>query len=151
MPIYEYRCRQCGQKSSFLLLSIKSEFDPRCQHCGGTDLVRLVSRVAILKSEEDRLESLADPSKLGEFDENDPKSLARWLKKFGREMGDELGPDFDEEIDRAMAEAEKAEAGEELSDEESDLSFSDYDYFPGSDDDYEATDVGDSEGEAELD
>ena len=103
MPIYEYRCRQCGQKSSFLLLSVKSQFEARCQHCGGTDLVRLISRVAILRSEEQRLESLADPSKLGDLDENDPESLARWLKKFGREMGDELGPDFNEEIDRAMA------------------------------------------------
>jgi len=83
MPIYEYRCRQCGQKSSFLLLSVKSQFEARCQHCGGTDLVRLISRVAILRSEEQRLESLADPSKLGDLDENDPESLARWMKNSG--------------------------------------------------------------------
>jgi putative FmdB family regulatory protein len=124
MPIYEYRCRQCGQKSSFLLLSVKSQFEARCQHCGSLDLVRLISRVAVLRSEEQRLESLADPSRLGDLDENDPQSLARWMKKFGREMGDELGPDFNEEIDRALAEAEKTEGGEEFPGEEPEPSFS---------------------------
>jgi putative FmdB family regulatory protein len=128
MPIYEYRCRQCGQKSSFLLLSIKSQFEARCQHCGSTDLVRLISRVAVLKSEEERLESLADPSRLGDLDENDPQSLARWMKKFGREMGDELGPE-----------------------EDSDSSFSDYDSGSGLDNDYGAVSGTGPEGETDLD
>jgi len=79
--------------------------------------------VAVLRSEESRLENLADPAKLGDLDENDPKSLARWMKKFGQEMGEELGPDFDEEIDQALEEAEKAkESGEE--NESGDLDFS---------------------------
>ena len=151
MPIYEYRCRQCGQKSSFLLLSIKSQFEARCQHCGSPDLVRLISRVAVLKSEEERLESLADPSRLGDLDENDPQSLARWMKKFGREMGDELGPDFEEEIDRALAEAEKEKAGEELAEEDSGSSFSDYDSGSGLDDDYGALSGTGPEGETDLD
>jgi putative FmdB family regulatory protein len=142
MPIYEYRCRQCGQKSSFLLLSVKSQFEARCQHCGGTDLVRLISRVAILRSEEQRLESLADPSKLGDLDENDPESLARWMKKFGREMGDELGPDFNEEVDRAMAEAEKAEGSEVFPGEEPEPSFSANESSSGSDDDQSETGQG---------
>ncbi len=145
MPIYEYRCRQCGQKSSFLLLSVKSQFEARCQHCGGTDLVRLISRVAILRSEEQRLESLADPSKLGDLDENDPGSLARWMKKFGREMGDELGPDFNEEIDRAMAEAEKAEGDEEFPGEEPESSFSTSESDLAPDDDQSETGPGDDE------
>ncbi|MDI6699228.1 MAG: zinc ribbon domain-containing protein [Candidatus Saccharicenans sp.] len=112
MPVYEFRCRDCRRKSSFLILSVKTPFEARCQHCGSLNLTRLISRVGILKSEESRLESLADPSKLGELDEKDPKSLARWMKKFGREMGEELGPDFDEEIDRAVEESEKKSEGE---------------------------------------
>ena len=151
MPIYEYRCRQCGQKSSFLLLSVKSQFEARCQHCGSTDLVRLVSRIAILKSEEQRLESLADPSRLGDLDENDPQSLARWMKKFGREMGDELGPDFEEEIDRALAEAEKEQTSGKLAEDGSDSSFSDYDSGSELDDDYGAVSGTGPEGEMDLD
>jgi len=59
--------------------------------------------VAILKSEESKLESLADPSSLAGLDENDPRSLARWMRKMGREMGEDLGPEFDEMVDRMEA------------------------------------------------
>jgi hypothetical protein len=36
---------------------------------------------------------------LGDLDESDPKSLARAMRKMGREMGDEFaGPEFDEAV-----------------------------------------------------
>ena len=106
MPIYEYRCRQCGKKSTYVTLSVKTALEPVCRKCGSRDIVKLVSRVSISRSEESRMESLADPSKLDGVDENDPKSLARWMKKMGKEMGDETGEDFDESIDEAMEQAE---------------------------------------------
>ncbi|MGB9836613.1 MAG: FmdB family zinc ribbon protein [Candidatus Saccharicenans sp.] len=124
MPIYEYRCQDCGRQSSFLLLSINSPFEPVCRHCGSRRLVRLVSRVAVLRSEESRLERLADPSNLGELDENDPASVARWMKKFGREMGEELGPEFDQELEQAVEEAEKAKEREEAGENEVDEDYS---------------------------
>jgi putative FmdB family regulatory protein len=111
MPIYEYRCRACGKKSTFVTLSAKSDFEPKCQKCGSRNVVKLVSRFAVSRSEESRLESLADPSKLAGVDENDPKSLARWMKRMGKEMGEEAGEDVDQSIDEAMEEAEMA--GEE--------------------------------------
>lgn len=63
-----------------------------------------MSRFAAPKSEEARLESLADPSNLGNLDENDPQSMARWMKKMGREMGEDVGEDFEEALDEAGAE-----------------------------------------------
>jgi putative FmdB family regulatory protein len=113
MPIYEYRCRACRKKSTFLTLSVSAALDPKCKHCGSADMEKLVSRVAMLRSEESRMDNLADPSKLSGLDENDPASVARWMKKMGREMGDELGEDFEEEIDRA---AEDAEAEKDAAD-----------------------------------
>jgi len=112
MPIYEYRCAACGKKTTVVTLSVKAAVDPVCKHCGGRDLAKLVSRVAVRRSEESRLESLADPSSLAGLDEDDPKSVARWMKKMGREMGEEAGEDFDKEVDRAMDEAERGEAAE---------------------------------------
>jgi len=106
MPIYEYRCADCRRKTTVVTLSVSAAVDPVCSHCGGRAMTKLVSRVAVRKSDESRLESLADPSSLTGLDESDPKSVARWMKKMGREMGDEAGEDFDEEVDRAMAEAE---------------------------------------------
>jgi len=120
MPIYEYRCLDCGHKSVFITLSIKSEFKPRCQNCSSENLEKIISRIAIFRSEESRLESLADPSKLAGLDENDPRSVARWMKKMGKEMGEDLGEDFDQAVEEAIEESEKAkgrteekEAGEE--------------------------------------
>lgn len=113
MPIYEYKCLDCGRKSVFVTLSIKSPLTPKCNKCGSEKLEKIVSRVAIFRSEESRLESLADPSKLAGIDENDPKSVARWMKKMGKEMGEDLGEDFDQVVEEAMEESEKAKKGEE--------------------------------------
>ena len=113
MPIYEYRCADCRKKTTVVTLSVSAAVEPVCSHCGGRNLTKLVSRVAVRKSEESRLESLADPSSLAGLDENDPKSVSRWMKKMGQEMGEEAGPDFDQEIDKAMEDAAREkEAGE---------------------------------------
>jgi putative FmdB family regulatory protein len=108
MPIYEYECLDCQKRSTFLIMNLEKEIPGlRCKKCNGSQLNRVVSRVNVVKSEEARLESLADPSKLGGLDENDPKSVARWMKKMGKEMGEEMGgEDFDQMVDEAMTEAE---------------------------------------------
>jgi putative FmdB family regulatory protein len=114
MPIYEYRCKECRKKSTFITLSAKAALEPKCKHCGSLKMEKLVSRVAIFRSEESQLEKMADPSKLGGLEENDPKSVARWMKKMGKEMGEDLGDDFDQEIEQATEEAERAkEKGED--------------------------------------
>lgn len=103
MPIYEYRCSACGRKVTVLTLRVSESVDPTCEHCGSRNLTRLMSRFAMVRSEENRLDSLADPSSLGDVDESDPKSMARWMRKMGREMGDDLGSDFDEMVDEMEA------------------------------------------------
>jgi putative FmdB family regulatory protein len=107
MPIYEYCCRECKRKMSFLVMAASS-FEPECKYCKGKDLEQLFSRFASPRSEESRLESLADPSSLSGLDENDPGSVARWMKKMGRELGE----DFDgEDIDQLAEEAAQEAAG----------------------------------------
>lgn len=113
MPIYEYRCKDCGKKSTFVTLSAKSSLAPKCKKCGSRNLGKIVSRVAIFRSEESRLESLADPSKLSGLDESDPSSVARWMKKMGKEVGEDLGEDFDQAVEEAVEETERAKKGED--------------------------------------
>lgn len=109
MPIYEYRCRECGKKSTFITLSVSSPLTPQCKKCGSTNVEKIVSRVAIFRSEESRLEGLADPSKLAGLDENDPKSVARWMKRMGKELGEDAGEDFDQVVEEAMEEGKQSE------------------------------------------
>src|SRR5437870_8982691 len=101
MPIYEYQCDACRKRTTLFIRSIINPEPVRCQHCGSDRLTRLMSRIATPKSEEARMESLADPSSLGDLDESDPKSMARFMKK----MAGEMGEDFDEgmmgELDQA--------------------------------------------------
>ena len=104
MPIYEYRCEKCKKLSSFLLLRTTEEIKPHCKHCGSTDVTKVISRVAVLKSEERRLESMLDPSKFSDLDENDPRSVERVMRRMGRELGDELGEGFEESMEEALAE-----------------------------------------------
>ena len=100
MPIYEYECGKCGKRSSILTLRISEKVDEVCRHCGARKLHRLMSRFAMPRSEESRLDALGDPSNFGDLDENDPKSVARLMKKMGKEMGDEFGgPEFDQAVE----------------------------------------------------
>ena len=75
--------------------SIASSHGQTCGHCQSPDLERLLSRFASPKSDEARLEALSDPSSLSGFDENDPQSMARLMKKMGQEMGEDLGDDVE--------------------------------------------------------
>lgn len=103
MPIYEYRCEACKKLSSFLLLRATEEIEPYCKACGSKKVKRQVSRVAILKGEERMMESLLDPSKLSDLDENDPASVERVMRRMGKEMGDELGEDFEQSMEEALS------------------------------------------------
>ena len=109
MPIYEYRCEKCGKISSHLVLN-KDDFSSHCKHCGSNSVTKLISRVNVRLSEETRLEKLADPAMMAGLDENDPKSMAKWMKKMGGLAGDDLGEDFDQMVDEAMEEASAEEA-----------------------------------------
>ena len=74
-------------------------------------MAKMISRVARIRSEESRLEALADPSKFGDIDEKDPASMARFMKRMGKELGEETGEDFDSMMEEAMEEESKGKAG----------------------------------------
>lgn len=105
MPIYEYVCHDCKRRVSLLWRSFTDaqEREAICPRCGGAHLTRLISRVAVLRSAESRLDDLSDPSSMGDLDESDPKSLARFMRKMASETGEDLGPEFEEVVGRLEA------------------------------------------------
>jgi putative FmdB family regulatory protein len=117
MPIYEYRCHDCRRRVNLFYRSFAAiQDEPTCPRCGGINLTRLISRVAVVRSEESRLDDLADPSMLGDLDENDPKSMARWMRKMSAEAGEEMPSEFDEVIDRLEAGQSPEEIEESMPD-----------------------------------
>ena len=104
MPVYEYKCQACGRRTN-VRMSYK-EYDrasPRCTACKSSSLARLISKVRIARSEDSRLDSLSDPSSLSNVDENDPRSVGKFMRHMGNEMGEEMGPEFDEMVGRLEA------------------------------------------------
>lgn len=76
---------------------------PTCPRCHGDNLDRLISRVRVMRSEDSHLESLSDPSSLNDVDENDPRSVGKFMRRMSSEMGDDMGPEFDEMVGRLEA------------------------------------------------
>lgn len=103
MPVYEYRCAACRRRSSHLFRTFAAgAATPACPHCGAApeQMTKLISRVAVMKSEDSRLEDLADPSMFGDVDENDPRSVARWARKLGQQLGEDLPDDYQEMVEQ---------------------------------------------------
>jgi putative FmdB family regulatory protein len=105
MPIYEYYCADCRKRVSvfFRTFSEASDEAARCPNCEGARLRRLVSRVAVLKSEESRLENLADPSMMAGLESEDPRALASFMRRMSDEMGEPLDAEMTEVLDRLEA------------------------------------------------
>jgi putative FmdB family regulatory protein len=104
MPTYEYRCLDCRKRVS--LYQSYQEYGTvavTCPHCGSTSLKRRIPRVRVLRSEDSRIDSMADPDSWGDVDENDPRSIARAMRRMGDEMGEDLPDEFDEVVDRLEA------------------------------------------------
>ena len=76
-----------------------------------------MSRVAMVRSEASRLDDLGDPGGLDDLDENDPRSLARWMRR----MSDETGEGMDEEMSEVVGRLEAGESPESIEESMPDL------------------------------
>lgn len=113
MPIYEYYCYDCRKRVSvfFRTFSEASDEHARCPHCDGVRLRRLVSRVAVMRSEDSRLDDLADdPSLMSGLESEDPRALASFMRRMSDETGEPLDAEMGEMIDRL----ERGESPEEI-------------------------------------
>jgi putative FmdB family regulatory protein len=100
MPIYEFKCQDCGRLSSVFVKRMRSSYRARCQHCGGRNLKRAVSRFAYHKSEQSILEEHGgEPKRLEDY--KDPRQIGRWVERKFSEEGLELPDETRKMIDAA--------------------------------------------------
>ncbi len=99
MPIYEFRCNNCRRRSAVFIRQIGAPMSASCEHCGSSDLSRLMSRVAVARSNSDSSAGF-DESSLGDVDENDPRSIARWVRKMSGRIGEPLDADMEADLER---------------------------------------------------
>ncbi|MBI4312557.1 MAG: zinc ribbon domain-containing protein [Chloroflexi bacterium] len=114
MPIYEYRCNRCNRKSSHFFRSVSKAQAPACPHCSSSDVRRVMSTFAVHIPWDSGM-SIPSTESMGDFDEDDPKSMTEWAKGMRKDMGPAFGRELDEFA--AEVEAEQTGPGDALDDE----------------------------------
>lgn len=116
MPNYDFCCLDCHRRFEVFFTYAEYGSKPvKCPRCQSSNVQRKIGRIRMARSEENRLEDLADPSKLAGM-EDDPRALGKMMRQMGSEAGEELGPEFDEVVGRLEAGQSPEEIEKELPD-----------------------------------
>jgi putative FmdB family regulatory protein len=99
MPVYEFRCGNCGERVEMLVRSFEEQEFP-CPFCKGNSLKRVMSAFAYHRSEGDRLAGL-DTRRPHDADYyRDDRNIGLWAKKRMKELGFDPGKEFDGVIEK---------------------------------------------------
>lgn len=133
MPIFEYLCRTCNRIYSFLSLSPRPDAPPPCPKCAAADLVRVPSTFAVAGPRKSKAEPATAASETGpddaamarlerevmqmadsldEKDAEDPRVMARMMRRLAEVSGEKVTPAMSEMF-RRMEAGEDPEALEE--------------------------------------
>ncbi len=96
MPLYEYRCEDCSARNTILVYSWSSGAGRACRGCGGGNLVKLISGFTMRRSWGDSLNWAPSGETLSDVNEDDPRSVDRFMGRIKGEMGGQVTPDFEE-------------------------------------------------------
>jgi putative FmdB family regulatory protein len=138
MPIYEFYCSSCHTVFSFLSRRVDTQRRPSCPRCGRPELERRTSRFAVSKGRAERSAAGPDADDAEDaqmdramdalardaegVDENDPRQVARLMRRFYGATGLELGNTMEEAIRRMEAGEDpdtiESELGEALEQED---------------------------------
>ncbi len=126
MPVYEFYCIDCHTIFNFLSRRVNVDKRPSCPRCGRPELDRRVSLFAVSKGrkeepvdgmpdlDEEKLEKamMGLAGEMEGIDENDPRQLARLMRRLKDATGLNLGAGMEEAIRRLEAgeDPEKLEA-----------------------------------------
>jgi putative FmdB family regulatory protein len=134
VPIYEFYCADCHMLFNFLSRGVDTTARPACPRCGLPELERRPARFATLRRtaaegggededednpfpglDEERLERAME-SMSGELeglgDDEDPRHMARFFRRFGEAAGMKPGPRMEEML-RRLERGEDPDALEE--------------------------------------
>ncbi len=132
MPIYEFLCRDCNRIFSFHSFKVDTTKVPKCPKCGAEDLQRRPSSFGISTTpggqtaqgedgpdlEDPRLEAemMRFAAEMEHLDENEPKAMARAVRKMTELAGEPVTPAMEEMIRRLEAGEDPDRIEEDLGD-----------------------------------
>ncbi len=103
MPVYDYRCKQCGRKAALFYKRYK-DYDAAvhtCPHCGSTEMTRLISRVAIARPSRD-FTGMSSDQMLNVLEGGDSREVGEMMHQFGQDEAAAGDPMFHEVSERLM-------------------------------------------------
>ncbi len=102
MPIYEYRCQQCGRPQEQFHRSLDRAVAPACEVCEMSSMERVFSCFATPKTESQVLEQYGTPGPgAGPDAYRDPRQIGRWAEERFQQMGVEMPAEAKQMIDAA--------------------------------------------------
>jgi putative FmdB family regulatory protein len=128
MPVYEFYCGDCHTIFNFISRRVNTEKQPDCPRCGRPGLDRQVSRFAVSKGrkeeptdgmpdlDDDKLEKAMEAlaGEMDGIDENDPRQMARFMRKLSETTGMDLGAGAEEAMRRLEAGEDPEKIEEEM-------------------------------------
>ena len=133
MPIYEFYCSKCNTVYNFWSQKVDTEKVPSCPKCDNPKLKRKMSTYAIIsKSDQDQEEGLEDlpideskmedavmslASEAENINEDDPRSMARLMRKFS----DKAGIKYNDKMEEALGRLESGEDPDKIENEMGDI------------------------------
>lgn len=116
MPVYEFYCENCHAIFNFLSRRVNTDKVPACPRCQQPGLEKQVSAFAISRNLDEAAEDLPDideskmeqammtlAGEMDNIDENDPKAMANFMRRFSRMTGMDLGDSAEEALSRLEA------------------------------------------------
>ena len=111
MPTYDFICNDCKQR--FDVFQTFAEYGKKpvnCTHCNSRNVRRRMTKVRIARSDDSRMDSMAEGMSNLEGIEDDPRALGQMMRKMGSQVGEDLPPEFNEVVDRL----EKGQSPEDI-------------------------------------
>lgn len=99
MPIYEFRCRQCHKKSSFLVNLSGATGALSCPSCGSHDMARAISGFAYHRRAGAGDGDSSSSSAADYY--SDPRNVGCWAEKQFQKAGMEVPSQIKETIQKA--------------------------------------------------
>lgn len=127
MPVYEFYCADCHAIFNFFSRRITTARTPACPRCQRQKLEKQVSAFAISKKlpeqpagipdvDETRMEQamMAMAGEMENLNEDDPKAMAQFMRRFSNMTGMPLGEGAEEALSRMEAGGDPSEIEAEL-------------------------------------